>query len=246
MRTRWLCLFSVGVLGFVSVARAQGPEPTCLEVAITDKTGVASPLDFSGSAMLCESEEGTELAYWYSGSFLAHNHTEKGFLAAVLIIDMDFPHREKAENRLQTDNFFGRVLKASPWPEPDSFQSTVTKVPLPNVPLAAPAASAKVAFIEFEDGTFFGDPASASDLFDVRGRLLNALRSIDAAYTRGGEKAFVEALQQNTGRVEVENVLAGFRNTQKNSGTVNALKAIRKVLESAAGRPQTLLSDLRR
>lgn len=231
-------VYNLGISCFASVClvSAQVPESPCATVVLENEANPQSPVAVSGSVMLCEQEEGSQLIYWYKGELSLHNRAAKGLLAAVVIMDLQFPHGQKGHRRFQNDAFFSTVWIAPGRQQHSEFVSGVMRVPSGTVSRSTPAATSRMAFAQFVDGTFVGDQTSASDLLDIRGRMLAALRSLDNAYRRGNERDFVEVLERTTGRLEADNLLSRLKTIQINSGSAATVEEIRKMLGTAEAR----------
>lgn len=245
MSNRLVYVLGLGLCSLLGLARAQAPEASCLSVSLEDKTGAASPIALSGSATLCEREEGSQLLYWYTGEWLGENRSEKSVMAAVLVVDLRYAHHVADEARFQIDNFFLSRALLGPGQKgtPFDFKGGSTKrVRPPTAALAAPSGSIRLAFAEFEDGTIFGDPAAALELGDIRSRKLAALRSIEAAYERDGERGVAEALQKRSGQWYLDTLLDGLRETQRTTGVVGTMNRVRGMLDLAASRRAKALS----
>jgi|KBSMisStaDraftv2_1062788.scaffolds.fasta_scaffold30690_2 hypothetical protein len=57
-----------------------------------------------------------------------------------------------------------------------------------------PKATAKVEFVQFEDGSVWGNKNSAIDAFDTRARRLHFLNVLEQTYNEGGEQNFLDKL----------------------------------------------------
>jgi len=136
----------------------------------------------------------------------------------------------------EIDCFFGPdIIK------PDGQESfsepprSVTTEPYdPNRPPRTRQANFRVVYVQFTDGTTFGDEAFAKHLKDLRRITLQELRRLDRAYAHGGEAAFVAELNEAVSPIEVNNFLEGIRRIQREAGTQSALAQVRAALRFAA------------
>ncbi len=229
----------VGLTSCQNPAVAQAPGDTCVDISIEDKTGEGSPLSLSGSLTLCEREEQNLLLFWHRGEVRLQNKGTKGVSAKVVVVEFQYPHGEKESWRLLSDNFLDDGSMVSGESESHNRQSGVTRIPMPKLAGGSASVVGKVTFVQFEDGKYFGEPVLAADLIGIRALRLHALRTAEGAYTRGGEKALLEALESSA-RPEVDMYLGRFRHIHKRDGTDQALKSIRKVLAKAQSRSEAL------
>jgi hypothetical protein len=96
-----------------------------------------------------------------------------------------------------------------------------------------PQAFAYVRYIQFTDGSEFGSQVSAGQLFAMRMAIGRALRSLDRAYRHGGEEAFLEELNDRLGNWGAEHLISKVRKTQKEHGTMAAVRKVRRMLAIA-------------
>lgn len=96
----------------------------------------------------------------------------------------------------------------------------------------APTASVRVEFVQFSDGSIWGDRDEAADVQQVRRETLHKLESLQEVYSGQGEKAFMDALAQSTALPCFERIKVLCRSENVDSGC--ARKAIREMLAKAA------------
>jgi hypothetical protein len=62
----------------------------------------------------------------------------------------------------------------------------------------AVTASAEIEFVQFQDGSTWGDSDTETEAFQARSATLQKLRSLQRVYAEQGEKAFLDALAEPT------------------------------------------------
>jgi len=236
MRSRCVLMLIVGTLGLSCLVHSQVPADSCTEVFIVDKTAPGSPIELTGSVTLCDREEGKQIAYRYEGQVRLHSIASTGVVGMVVTLDLQYVHGPKDSRRLLDDAFFGEGAMPAGSTTVHKLGSGVRKGPLPSGRMFVPSAIGNVVFAQFEDGSWFGEPALAADLLEIRGQRIAALRSLEAAYVRGGEREFRDLLENVGRRSDLEIFLERYRRMEKRSGTALTVSAVRKALTAANGR----------
>ncbi|MGA9931608.1 MAG: hypothetical protein WBQ13_11715, partial [Terriglobales bacterium] len=95
----------------------------------------------------------------------------------------------------------------------------------------ATTASARVEFVQFTDGSTWGDSETEAEVFRERRETFHKLESLQGIYSEQGERAFLDALGEPTTLTCIESVKMDCQNNNDNSSC--ALGAIHKMLESA-------------
>lgn len=238
MRSRCVLMLIVGTVGLTCLAHSQAPVPadSCTEVFIEDRTAPGSPIELSGAVTLCDGEDVKQTAYRYQGQVRLHSKASSGVVGIVVTLQFQYVRGAKDRWRLLDDAFFGEGAMPAGSTTVHKLESGVTRAPLSRGRVFAPSAIGNVVFAQFEDGSWFGEPALAADLLEVRGQRLAALRALEAAYVRGGEREFRELLQDANRRGDVEIFLERYRRIEKRSGTALTVSAVRKALTAVNGR----------
>ncbi|MFZ0732475.1 MAG: hypothetical protein WAM79_09140 [Candidatus Sulfotelmatobacter sp.] len=176
---------------------------------IVDKSGAGAPLEVSGTLTLQESLRANELEWSWGEKVAVKNVSEKAILLFGATITevgrYSSPDGRRAppgsgpNYRLEDDRFFSEKLI-----EPgESLLLRDTKPGVPDVgccvnPLSethAPSADYRLYFVQFADGSVFGDPAEAKDSFAIRQIILRGLQGLLQSYEDGGESAFAAKLK---------------------------------------------------
>ncbi|HEV2470822.1 MAG TPA: hypothetical protein VGS78_16645 [Candidatus Sulfotelmatobacter sp.] len=189
---------------FPSAALQQG----LFSAPIIDKSTAGAPLEVSGTFTLRESLRANELEWSWGEKVVVKNTSEKAILLFGATISevgrYSSPDGRRAAlgsgstYRLEDDRFFSEKLI-----EPgESLLLRDTKPGVPSVgccvnPLSethAPSAEYRLYFVQFADGSVFGDPAEAKDSFAIRQIILRGLDRLLQSYEDGGEIGFASRL----------------------------------------------------
>ena len=205
-------------------------------VPVVDKSGPGSPLAISGTASFTELFTVQSVASSGNFSVKARNRSGKSIILMLAGFDAAGPHGGGTHHAIKIDHFFwggiapgesfelarGRWRKQISALRRDSLE-----------PAAEPKAEVRIQYVQFEDGSIFGDEAAAKGAIDLRPVILEALRRLDKA---GNKEEFLALLKQNIQPDDADRFLATFRETQKKYGTAAARAQVRRGLVVAEGR----------
>jgi hypothetical protein len=112
---------------------------------------------------------------------------------------------------------------------------------IPRLP-APPQANAKLLFVQYEDGSVWGDDKIRVELMTQRAAVIDFLNWLKTAYSTGGRDGLTEALSkdQKPGTM-VSSKLAGLRMIRDSQGVGAVADAINKNLATAELRKAALL-----
>jgi hypothetical protein len=209
-----LALALGGSLTYSPGWQSQRENLNCLAAAVTDISPDGSPLKLSGTISLCEGEPSFKQSLTTNeplstfeqyfeggirdGGIRVENTSGKPVLSFVIDVGTAFPHgRGNHPYSHGMDHFFDTQGLAAGRFEIQGVRSAHFWTTVPSsLSVVNPSASGRVVFVEFEDGTHFGDPSSAEYLLKRRVSLLSALRAAQRSYFEGGESAVVALLQR--------------------------------------------------
>ena|SRR5579862_462688 len=204
-----------------------------------------SPLQIAGYVTVQDNPAKNVRSYWIHAS--AKNTTTKGIAAWSASLETaggGGPHLNLTESH---DFFFtGDVLtpsQAEKVNEESCPISLVLRVPNANLyaakaePTGLPrTASVRVKFVQFTDGSIWGDRDEAAKAQFVRRETLHKIESLQQVYSEQGEKAFMDALSEPLGLPCVERIKALCRGDNTDSSC--ARKTIEGMLKIAARQRQ--------
>jgi hypothetical protein len=197
-------------------------------VPVVDKSGPGSPLAISGTASFTELFTAQSVAS--SGNFRvkARNVSGKSIILMLAGFDAAGPHGGGSHQAIKIDHFFwGDIAPGESFVLARSrSRQQVSALRRDSLePAAEPKAEVRIQYVQFEDGSTFGDETAAKAAIDLRPVILEVLRQLDKA---GNNEEFLARLKQKIQPDDADRFLATFRETQKNNGTRAARAQVRR------------------
>jgi hypothetical protein len=207
MRLRCTLLLCALCLSRFSTAQTE-----VITVPLIDKSGAGRPFEVSGSLLLREAVHGNQLEWSWGENVAVRNISSKPILLFVVTLTEVGRHPAPAGRHsapgngptyeLGDDRFFSENL-IQPG---ESLTLRDTEPGTPEVaccinPLAEksdPAGEYDLRFVQFADGSTFGDPAEARDLLAWRETILRGLRKLNRSYAEHGEQGFAGKLKEQS------------------------------------------------
>ena len=195
---------------------------------IIDKSSADNPLKNTGGTLFTE-------AGGIDGAFIAHkddwsvtNVSQKPIVAMVVTMEIRDDDRVVIERSEEFDAFFYPTLlnpgeTISPFSQ-DFFATH--PVDSKYVPLSSPRCEVTTRWVQFSDGTSFGDPTCAKSLGQSRVALLKNLEELKAVYSREGLDKFAEQLLKPVKPATLDAYVNHLRNVQKKYGPSKALESL--------------------
>ena len=181
-------LVAIACLGATSLAQT---------VRISDDTPNRSPVSITGTWTF-DPKNPNNMACSITG----HNQYNRSIITYFAHLKYVKPNGEWNEVRIQREHFFKQddlAGSSSDFPLTlpcDELGGGDEFPPVIYAP-APPEVRVKTVFVQFDDGSSWGDSQVAADLMRERMETLAYLRALKAAYATGGSEALVETLQQN-------------------------------------------------
>jgi hypothetical protein len=204
-------------------------------VPVMDKSDRGRPLEISGTASFTERIIANSVISSSHFRVEARNVSGKGILLQLAYFDGVGPHGGGVHHVIQIDHFFwgdiapgDSFVLARSGPRERSSASTDRVSPLQ--PADEPKAEVSVQYVQFVDGSTFGEETIAKERLEVRSVILDALRRLDNA---GSEKVFRALLAQKIQPDDADSFLEAFRHTEKHRGTAAARAQVRTGLTVA-------------
>jgi hypothetical protein len=195
-----------------------------------DNTVVSgSPIEVTGQVLVQETIAGNQVSSAWEENVTAKNISPKPILLLLGILDAIGPYSDGGYE-LRIDRFFSQDVIPPQATIPVASGTTLRGACCIN-PLGEaqdPKADFRVLFVQFLDGSTFGDPDSAQDVLKSRASALHDLRELIRAYLDHGADAFQSRLEQAHGIV-----FMGIRRTKKEEGADAAISQARKMLAIA-------------
>jgi hypothetical protein len=211
-------------------------------VPVVDQSNPGSPLAISGTASFTEFY--TAKSVVSSGTFRieARNVSGKSIILLAGCFDEAGPHGSGTHHVIQIDHFFwGQIAPGESFAlarGPTRRQTSALRQDSVE-PAAQPNAEVKIEYVQFADGTNFGDETAAQDALRLRPVIFEALQRLDGA---GSAQEFLALLAQKIQPAGADEFLKTFRQTQKTHGTKMARSQVHVGLVVAEGRVPALLA----
>lgn len=211
-----------------------GLAQTIVTVPITDSSVSGSPLQVTGNVKFTDQFSGNSVVSSSEYELKATNVSGKG------IVFMSVRFREAGTrgggilHNIQLDNFFRDeeiapdetfVLDQSA----GGIQTACCINPLESG--TDPVAELSVLYVEFADGSTYGDKSESADILTRRSLIVKRLGELDAAR---GDGAFVQLLGQKLKSEDAEGFFESLRRVQKSHGTAVARALVHRKVSNAA------------
>lgn len=202
-------------------------------IPVLDKSEPGSPLKISGTASFFDQIVANSVTV--SGDFKvnARNIAGKGIILLLAYFDAAGPHAGGTHNVIQIDHlFWGEIAPGQSFPLARSRPGRRTSVCCinPVAPAEEPKAEVSIQYVQFVDGSTFGDETSAKQILGTRSVILDALRRLDNA---GSNEEFLGLLEQRIQPDEADDFLKILRHTKKNHGTATARNQVHAAVVAA-------------
>jgi len=160
-------------------------------ISISDDSPPGSPISITGTMTFRDSLK-------IDCSITGHNHSSKSIITSAVEVKLTRPSGEPGQLLFQRDHFFKPLTISLPKSDflitPECEMGTELDVPRRPT---NPEAHAKVVFLQFDDGSTWGNPKIGQNLMEQRAEVLAYLQSLKSAYTNGGPAGLEQALEKN-------------------------------------------------
>lgn len=214
-------------------------------IQISDDSSRGSPVSLKGTVTFDDKNPDNVAC-----SVTGHNNSTKSIITYAVELDLTKPSGEPAIVRFQHDRFFKDLsisLPQTDFPVLTDCESG-HELNIPRTP--APAeAHAKLLFVQYDDGSVWGDDKTTSEIMTQRADVLAYLQSLKAAYSSGGLDALAQALSKDQPfrdnnhrpRIMVHSKQQGLREIRDTAGIQAVAKTIDENLAMAEVRKAALL-----
>ena len=220
MRFRY---FVVGFLAVLSLCLVRSAwSQLTYTVPVVDKSDSGSPLKISGTASFTELIVANSVKASSTFKVDARNVGEKAIILVLVYVDEAGPHGVGTYHVIQRDHFFWGNI--APGESIALARGPLAKRPSaccisPRGPANEPKAEIRVQYVQFMDGSTFGNETTAKDILGTRSAILDALRRLDNA---SNSENFLALLAQKIQPEGADTFLETFRRTRKSHGTAAA------------------------
>jgi hypothetical protein len=189
--------------GFSLLVALFGPSSASCSVSeqrleIQDTSDKGSPIQISGYMTLRYDSE-NRLPFSYEESTSVKNVSAKSIL--LMVVRLEASSGPSQDEKYSQEYFFGDALapgqvEVNNNPEQRFGAAVVNGEPLPYKKDPHPAAQAHAEFVQFSDGSTWGDADSATGVLELRRKTLEELDLLEHLYEQADESAFLEEFAQ--------------------------------------------------
>jgi hypothetical protein len=207
--------------------------PQELTIPTLDASKAGSPIKLSGSVFFTDEASGV-LRYSFRTRLTATNVSSKSVLAVVTMIRTRGTGKIELHNTRKDDYFFrSETLEpnasvsmeeiAGPFGEPTAE--------IEGRPSTEPKAVAAVTFVQFADGSTWGDKTEGQDLLLKRRPALAQLKLLAEIYQTQGEEPFVGALNKPSSFEAIASLQQLYVSSKEAAGVLKRLTHMIKCAE---------------
>lgn len=209
---------------------------------VTDLSAPGSPIHISGSLIVAQSiETSPRCASVHSqrcavtsaqADVTLRNVGDKPILAFKVEMGTHLSEADSYSSRVvQSEKIFGPLLAPGATEPLHVFNGVEITALGPDDQPFAPATEARVVFVQFADGSIFGDQKAGENLLLMRQESLESLAQLEVIYTKQGEQAFVQAAKQPGA-----GGMLGIAQFEEQDGPAATIARIRRMLTTAKER----------
>ncbi len=233
-----LALLFLSLLGCTSLSLVA----QVVKLQVSDTSAPGSPISASGTVIVAESIESSPRCQEVSAArcsvvseqydITLRNVSDKPVVAFVSDFKGRTPNGSSFGVGYEAEMIFGGPLLAPGETAPGPRSGGVEIRPqTAEVRPTTSQAEFRILFVQFADGTTFGDAEAGEHLLLARQKSLEAMARLDGIFSRQGEQAFAQALQQTR-----EDELGIFRQIEKEQGPAKTVGRMRRALSTAEQR----------
>jgi hypothetical protein len=202
-------------------------------VRVVDKSDSRSPLKISGTASFTELIVANSVKSSSTFKVDARNVGDKAIILVLAHFEKTGPHGVGTHQVIQRDHFFWGNI--APGESIVLARGPLARRPSaccisPRGPANEPKAEIRVEYVQFIDGSTFGNQTTAKDILGTRSAILDALRRLDNA---SNSENFLALLAQKIQPEDGDIFLETFRRTRKSHGTAAARAQVHRGVTAA-------------
>lgn len=190
-----------------------------ITLQITDKSIYGSPVENVGSCVLSDQPVSGKVYVSDEDTWTVRNVSQKKIVALVETLSITYPTGQVVTQEAQHERFFHPELLNQG--DTTSFKLGRDETHVIDESKTQPTEALcelEVRWIQFADGTTFGDSKYGAPMLETRRRTLDALMHLNDVYTKEGANAFVEQLGQHIEPLFAEAYIAHLRRLYEANG----------------------------
>lgn len=232
--TAILALLAVTSCGLAPTAWAQ---TKVTNLVVVDRSEGGTPFHVTGEVRLKETVARDQVYTSMSQRIMAKNVSNQTVLMFVASIEVTPTFGAKEQSTRQYECFFATDVIAPgdehALSEPRDEGGFTIQPHSTSAPLNAPEAEVKILYVQFINGSEYGQRAFASDLLRLRRITWSHLKRLVRTYERSGEVGFLEELYERIDPGEVDVFFENIRQTARSRGAQSALARVHFALKLA-------------
>ncbi len=157
------------------------------------------PLSSSGTISMSETVSSGLAHLSYSENLQTVNASAKPILMFVQEVTVEYSSGYRDVDRKEYERYFAsRMLEPGETFQYGRADHGVKVLPVTNLTTSSPSCTIKTLFVQFADGSTFGDEKYASHILAIRKDIATALEHLNATYHDKGSKAFIQELNDTS------------------------------------------------
>lgn len=213
---------------------------------ILDQLPSASPVENTGTVQFTETALGAgRIEVSHSDDWTVKNISPKPIIALVATLRIGDDNTTRVARQAQYEAFFHPTLVEPGQTISFSHHRLDSQIiESKDLMSVSPSCEVKTRWIQFADGTTFGDAIYAKQLLADRKAILDALKYLRDVYASNGSEKFVEELQRRISPPVVDGYLEHIRTVLQKDGTQSAIQTLEMHLEYGEQRAKLLSPPL--
>jgi|SRR5215813_954952 len=205
-------LFFFGILACSAICSGQ------IRVQIEDISDLASPVHISG-AISFDDDASRVIRYSYQVHGLVANASKLGVMLVVVHVEGGGLNGPSLDYTYQKDYFFDPNI-LQPGKEEEFHSSPLMfgaarvngqVVSEDNIGGPGPTATAQVMFVQFADGSTWGDGESGKEPLTVRNQTIRELDRLEGVLKKDGDQALKKELSESANLACIDSLISGCR-----------------------------------
>ncbi len=234
------CLLAGSIL-IVWTALPSRAQMRSTQVQIQDESAQGSPLAIEGQVSYSEELLDGRLRTSSHGDIFGKNISKKRILTLVARVNLPDIQASTLYDLYFSEDLIDPGAMTRLWSDSGGFRSVPYDPSSASRQPAVKTVTVEVQFVQFDDGSTFGQRAFAVDLFRDRHVTVWALKQLDRIYVSAGEQEFRASLQEASGLPGItgQTIVMIYRLEQESSSG-KAAGRIRRMLNLAEERRKLL------